>query len=35
VSWNFVLDKGLEPTEPGLVDRAEAALAAVRDEFGI
>ncbi|WP_328321801.1 hypothetical protein OHA70_25365 [Kribbella sp. NBC_00382] len=35
VSWNFVLDKGLEPTQPGLVERAEAALAAVRDEFGI
>ncbi len=35
VSWNFVLDKGLEPTEPGVVERAEAALAAVRDEFGI
>ncbi|WP_020385954.1 hypothetical protein [Kribbella catacumbae] len=34
-SWNFVLDKGLEPTQPGLVEAAEAALAAVRDEFGI
>ena len=35
VAWNFVLDKGLEPDQPGLVDRAEAALAAVRDEFGV
>ena len=35
VTWNFVLDKGLEPDQPGLVDRAEAALASVRDEFGI
>jgi hypothetical protein len=35
VTWNFVLDKGLEPDQPGLVDRAEEALAAVRDEFGI
>nr|WP_202885640.1 hypothetical protein [Kribbella sandramycini] len=35
ITWNFVLDKGLEPTQPGLLDRAEAALAAVRDEFGV
>jgi hypothetical protein len=35
VNWNFVLDKGLEPTDPGLIERAEAALAAIRDEFGI
>jgi hypothetical protein len=35
VSWNFVLDKGLEPDQPGLVDRAEEALRAVRDEFGV
>ncbi|WP_460664167.1 hypothetical protein [Kribbella swartbergensis] len=35
VTWNFVLDKGLEPTQPGLVDAAEAALKTVRDEFGI
>ncbi|WBQ03045.1 hypothetical protein [Kribbella sp. CA-293567] len=35
VHWNFVLDKGLEPSQPGVVDGAEAALAAVRDEFGI
>lgn len=35
VVWNFVLDKGLEPDRPGLMDSAEAALAAVRDEFGI
>ena len=35
VTWNFVLDKGLEPTQPGVVDAAEAALRQVRDEFGI
>lgn len=35
VAWNFVLDKGLEPDQPGLVDRAEAALEAVREEFGV
>jgi hypothetical protein len=35
ISWNFVLDKGLEPDQPGLLDRAEAALAVVRDEFGV
>lgn len=35
VTWNFVLDKGLEPEQPGLIDRAEAALRAVRDEFGV
>jgi hypothetical protein len=35
VSWNFVLDKGLEPTQPGVLDAAEAALREVRDEFGI
>lgn len=35
VSWNFVLDKGLDPAEPGLLDQAEEALKAVRDEFGI
>jgi hypothetical protein len=35
ISWNFVLDKGLEPDQPGLIDRAEAALAVVRDEFGV
>jgi len=35
VAWNFVLDKGLEPTQPGVLDAAEAALQQVRDEFGI
>lgn len=35
VTWNFVLDKGLEPIQPGVVDAAEAALRQVRDEFGI
>jgi hypothetical protein len=35
ISWNFVLDKGLEPDQPGLLDHAEAALAVVRDEFGV
>ncbi|MDX6240394.1 MAG: hypothetical protein QOG10_5214 [Kribbellaceae bacterium] len=35
VSWNFVLDKGLEPDRPGLVDSAEKALKEVREEFGI
>ncbi|MFD7157988.1 hypothetical protein ACFV9C_25535 [Kribbella sp. NPDC059898] len=35
VTWNIVLDKGLEPTEPGVVEAAEAALREVRDEFGV
>ncbi|HWD77899.1 MAG TPA: hypothetical protein VG497_03430 [Kribbella sp.] len=35
VSWNIVLDKGLEPSQPGVVDAAEAALREVRDEFGV
>lgn len=35
ITWNFVLDKGLEPTQPGIVDAAEAALTAVREEFGV
>jgi hypothetical protein len=35
VTWNFVLDKGLEPEQPGVLDAAEAALKQVRDEFGI
>ncbi|GAA1162595.1 hypothetical protein GCM10009630_70980 [Kribbella jejuensis] len=34
VTWNIVLDKGLEPSQPGVVDAAEAALREVRDEFG-
>jgi hypothetical protein len=35
VTWNFVLDKGLEPDQPGVLDAAEAALRQVREEFGI
>jgi hypothetical protein len=35
VAWNLVLDKGLEPDQPGVVDAAEAALKSVREEFGI
>jgi len=35
ISWNIVLDKGLEPSQPGVVDAAEAALRQVRDEFGV
>ncbi|WP_237706785.1 hypothetical protein [Kribbella flavida] len=35
VAWNFVLDKGLEPDRPGLIEQAEAALRSVREEFGI
>lgn len=35
VTWNFVLDKGLEPDQPGVLDAAEAALREVREEFGI
>ncbi|WP_433167578.1 hypothetical protein [Kribbella sp. CA-247076] len=35
VTWNAVLDKGLEPDQPGVLDAADAALKSVRDEFGI
>lgn len=35
ITWNIVLDKGLEPSQPGVVDAAEAALRQVRDEFGV
>ena len=35
VTWNFVLDKGLEPDQPGVPDAAETALKQVREEFGI
>lgn len=35
VRWSFVLDKGLDPAEPGLLDRAEKVLAEVRDELGV
>ncbi len=32
VTWNIVLDNGVDPTTPGLLDRAEVALQQVRDE---
>ena len=35
VTWNLVLDKGLEPDQSGVLDAAEAALREVREEFGI
>ncbi|HET6989558.1 MAG TPA: hypothetical protein VFI00_23220 [Kribbella sp.] len=35
VTWNLVLDKGLEPDQPGVLDAANAALREVREEFGI
>lgn len=35
IAWNFVLDKGLSPDQPGLIERAEAALQGVREEFGV
>jgi len=35
VIWNAVLDKGLEPDQPGVLDAADAALREVREEFGI
>lgn len=35
VSWNFVLDKGIEPTRPGLIEAAEDALKGLRDELGL
>lgn len=35
VAWNFVLDKGIEPTRPGLLDAAEDALKGLRDELGL
>ena len=35
VTWNAVLDKGLEPDQPGVLEAAESALQEVRDEFGI
>jgi hypothetical protein len=34
VSWNIVLDDGVDPSSPGLLDRAEAALQQVREEVG-
>lgn len=33
ITWNFVLDNGLDPAAPGLIDRAETALNQVRDEL--
>jgi hypothetical protein len=35
VTWSLVLDDGLDPDQPGLLDRAEDALRQVRDEFGM
>jgi hypothetical protein len=35
VLWTLVLDNGLDPGQPGLLDRAEDALRQVRDEFGM
>jgi len=35
VSWSFVLDKGIEPDRPGLLDTAEAALKDLREDLGI
>ena len=35
ITWNFVLDKGLEPDHPDVLDAAEAALREIREEFGI
>ena len=35
VTWTFVLDQGLDPDRPGLLDDAERALAALRDELGV
>lgn len=35
VFWSLVLDDGLDPASPGLLDGAEAALRQVRDEFGM
>ena len=35
VRWSLVLDNGLDPDQPGLLDRAEEALRQVRDEFGM
>ena len=35
IVWSLVLDNGLDPDRPGLLDAAEAALRQVRDEFGM
>ena len=35
ITWNIVLDKGLEPSQPGVVEAADEALRHVRDEFGV
>lgn len=35
VTWNLVLDDGLDPGQPGVLDRAEEAMKRVRDEFGM
>jgi hypothetical protein len=34
VVWNFVLDQGVDPDEPGVLTRAEDALSAMRAELG-
>ncbi len=35
VTWNFVLDKGLEPDQPGVWTRPKRPSETVREEFGI
>lgn len=35
IEWSLVLDNGLDPGRPGLLDGAEAALRQVREEFGM
>jgi hypothetical protein len=35
IEWSFVLDKGLNAEEPGLLERADAALNSLRSEFDV
>ena len=35
LAWGYVLDPGVDPTDPGVVRAAEAAVASVRLEAGI
>jgi hypothetical protein len=35
VTWALVLDDGLDPDQPGLLESAEQELRQVRDEFGM
>ena len=35
LSWSAVLDRGLDASDPAVVDAAEAALVRVRDEVGL